>query len=106
MANRVPQCFHAWMVKTTIGTFRQSNQRQGNCMKRSLGKCCHKERVGENISKHAAVPHTICGHQRAASFRRRVHRNAAASKNVTISETATKETRRLKRSCNSSGRSV
>ena len=65
-----------------------------------------EKRVGENINRDAAPAHAIWVHQSRGCCCRVFHKNAAASMNAAISETATSETTRLNRLCRSSVRTV
>src|SRR6059058_2691966 len=62
-AARIAQRRHAIVVNKANGTFKHSNQRHGSCTKRSFGRCCHREKVKENINTAGSTDHAAIVHQ-------------------------------------------
>src|SRR5438128_4968032 len=96
-AARIAQRRHAIVVNKANGTFKHSNQRHGSCTKRSFGRCCHREKVKENINTAGSTDHAAIVHQSRIDSRRRKRDKRAAPASITICAAATRETRILKR---------
>src|ERR1700689_5119903 len=95
-AMRAGHFFIAMAVNRLKGTPRQSRNRQGNCMNRSLGKTVQRRFVTGNMSNVHTAAQAASATQ-SSRLRLSQLRAAHVTKNVSrISADATDETRRLK----------
>src|SRR5437667_11469282 len=77
-------------------TFRHSNQRQGNCTNRNLGRCCQRIKLKENINSVAAIVQAVRVHQVSGCCLRHLRANHATPASIITSFVSESEPRKLK----------
>src|SRR5207302_1935445 len=92
----------ASVSKSASAALRQSSQRQGNCTKRSFGKCCHRRFVIESMARPANPPQTESRIHGFLCRESQERENQIAAARAPISVAAIVEASRLKRLCSGS----
>src|SRR5882724_4452427 len=92
----------AIVSKIARTAFRHNRKRQGNCTKRSLGKCCQRKSVIESMANAARPPQAESNIHVLRCRDRHARENQIATARAAISDAATVETSRLKRLCSES----